>query len=190
MNRLSVGRRAAIIRALIDGNSVRAAGRIVGAAKGTILSLIREVGTACAAFQRSRHIDLTCERIQVDEIWSFVGSKEKNTHPDKKMGGWGDAWTWVAIDADTKLVPTWMVAPRHAWSATDFMGDVCARLAGRVQLTTDGAPFYEAAVARAFTPEGVDYARLRKIYGIPEDNRSAARRYSPAVCIGAEKEYV
>lgn len=188
MNRLSVERRAAIIRALIDGNSVRATGRIVGAAKGTILSLLADVGNVCDAYQRSHHINLKCERIQVDEAWSFIGSKEKNTKPDKKLAlNWGDAWTWVAIDADTKLVPTWAVAPRHMWSAIDFLGDVCARLAGRVQLSTDGAPLYEHAVARAFTPEGVDYGQLRKVYGVPEEGRSAARRYSPAVVIQADR---
>src|SRR5687767_6804084 len=192
MNRLSLERRAAIIRALIDGNSVRATCRIIGAAKGTVLSLVAEIGTACDAYQRSRHIDLPCERIQVDEVWSFVGAKEKNASYEKKVnGGWGDAWTWVAIDADTKLVPTWMVAPRHTLTATDFMGDICARLNGRVQLTTDGASFYEAAVARTFTPEGVDYAILRKVYGIAEESSApAARRYSPPVVVSADREPV
>lgn len=192
MNRLSVERRARIIAALVEGNSVRATCRQVGAAKGTVLSLLADVGVACLAFQRSRFIDLPCERIQADEIWSFVGAKEKNTHPDKKLAqSWGDAWTWVAICADTKLVPTWLVAPRHMWSAMDFIGDVAARLRGRIQLTTDGAMIYEAAVARAFTPEGVDYARLRKIYGVAEGApASVGGRYSPAVCIGAEKEPV
>lgn len=125
-------------------------------------------------------------------MWSFVGAKEKNASYEKKIrGGWGDAWTWVAIDADTKLVPTWMVAPRHTLTATDFMGDICARLSGRVQLTTDGASFYEAAVARAFTPEGVDYAVLRKVYGIAEESSAAAaRRYSPPVVVSADREPV
>lgn len=193
MNRLSLERRAQIISALVDGNSVRATGRICGAAKGTILSLIADLGVACDAFQRSRHVNLKCERIQVDEIWSFVGAKEKNTRPEKKRDlAWGDAWTWVALDADTKLVPTWAVAPRHYQSAIDFMGDVCARLAGRVQLTTDGAPFYEAAVARAFSPDGVDYAKLRKIYGVVTDGSAASgwSKYSPAMCVGAEREPV
>lgn len=187
-----VERRAQIIIALVDGNSVRATSRIVGAAKGTILSLLADVGVACLAYQRSRHIDLACERIQVDEMWSFVGAKEKNASYEKKVNaGFGDAWTWVAIDADTKLVPMWMVAPRHMHSATDFMGDICARLRGRVQLTTDGASIYEAAVARAFTPEGVDYAILRKVYGIAEESSApAARRYSPPVVVSAERERV
>lgn len=114
MNRLSLDRRAAIIRALVDGNSVRATGRICGAAKGTILSLLADVGEACFAYQHVKHVNLKCERVQIDEIWSFVGAKEKNVLPEKKLSqSWGDAWTWVAIDADTKLVPMWAVAPRH-----------------------------------------------------------------------------
>jgi IS1 family transposase len=189
MNRLSLERRAALIRALVDGNSVRATGRIVGAAKGTILSLLADVGTACDAYQRSRHINLPCERIQVDEAWSFIGAKDKNaSYEKKKAQSWGDAWTWVAICADTKLVPTWMVAPRHTQNATHFMGDICARLAGRVQLSTDGASFYEAAVARVFAPDGVDYGVLRKVYGVPEESSApAARRYSPPVVLEAER---
>lgn len=191
MNRLSVERRAAIIRALVDGNSVRATGRIVGAAKGTILSLLEQVGQACFVYQHARHVNLTCERIQIDEIWSFVGAKERNATPDKKLGGWGDAWTWVAICADTKLVPMWAIAPRHLGSATRFLSDIASRLANRVQITTDGAILYEVAVARAFTPEGVDYARLRKIYGRPEGAPASGwGKYSPAECIGAEPEAV
>lgn len=192
MNRLSLDRRAAIIRALVDGNSVRATGRIAGAAKGTILSLLADVGEMCFAYQHAKHVNLTCERIQMDEIWSFVGAKEKNTTPDKKIDqSWGDVWTWVAICADTKLVPMWYVAPRHMGSAIYFMKDIAGRLANRIQLTTDGAMLYEHAVARAFTPEGVDYARLRKIYGRPEGGSASGwSRYSPAACIGAEREPV
>lgn len=192
MDRLSLERRAAIIRALVDGNSVRATGRICGAAKGTILTLLADVGEACFAYQHAKHVNLKCERVQIDEIWSFVGAKEKNILPEKKLSqSWGDAWTWVAIDADTKLVPMWAVAPRHLGSATRFMADIASRMAGRIQLTTDGAMLYEQAVARTFTPEGVDYARLRKIYGVPSDGSvSGWGKYSPAACIGAESEPV
>lgn len=191
MNRLSAERRARVVAALVDGNSIRATCRITGTAKGTVLSLVADLGSACLAYQQSRMIDLPCERIQADEIWSFVGAKEKNTVPEKKAKQhWGDAWTWVAICADTKLVPCFHVAPRHIGSALDFIGDLSARLRGRIQLSTDGAKIYEAAVARAFTPEGVDYARLQKIFGALEGKTSASGRYSPPVCIGSFKEPV
>lgn len=192
MNRLSVEQRARVVAALIDGNSVRATCRITGTAKGTVLTLVRDLGEACYNYQFARHVNLPCERIQVDEIWSFVGAKEKNVTREKKLSQqWGDAWTWVAIDADTKLVPCWMVAPRHAGSAIEFMRDVAGRVAGRIQLTTDGASVYESAVSRAFAPEGVDYARLRKIYGVPEGAPASGwGKYSPAECIGIEVEPV
>jgi IS1 family transposase len=192
MNRLSIARRAQIIAALVDGNSVRATCRIVGAAKGTVLSLVADIGAACLAYQYEQHVNLTCQRIQMDEIWSFVGAKEKNTTREKKAAeSWGDVWTWVAICADTKLVPMWLVAPRHLESAEYFMRDLAGRVANRIQLTTDGMLLYEHAVARTFTPEGVDYARLRKIYGRPEGaSVSGWSRYSPSACIGAERESV
>lgn len=190
MNKLSPERRAQIIGALVEGNSVRATCRMTGAAKGTVLSLLEEIGNVCLAYQRSHHINLRCERVQADEIWAFVGAKEKNTRPEKKMAdAWGDAWTWVAMCADTKLAITWLTAPRHAQSALQFIGDLSVRLAGRIQLTTDGAHMYESAVARTFHPDGVDYAQLVKTYG-PAPERSVSGRYSPPVCVGAARHRV
>lgn len=192
MNRLGLERRAQIISALVDGNSVRATGRIVGAAKGTILSLLAQIGETCFAYQYAKHVNLPCERIQMDEIWSFVGAKEKNATPERKAkDSWGDVWTWTAICADTKLVPIWQIAPRHLQAAEYFMRDLARRVAGRIQLTTDGALLYESAVARAFSEDGVDYARLRKIYAAPEGGSASGwHRYSPRRLVRTEREAV
>lgn len=174
-----------ILAALVDGASVRATGRIAGAAKGTVLKLLAEVGTACLAYQRRVFVNLPCERIEADEIWSFVGAKNANTDPALRgKGQRGDVWTWTAICADTKLIPCWLIGPRDAQAARTFMLDVASRMAGRIQLTTDGLNWYLSAVETAFGWNGADYAQLVKTYGAPVDT-GAARRYSPPVCTGA-----
>ena len=188
MNTLSVERKAMILAALVEGASVRAAGRIAGAAKGTVLKLLAEVGTACFDFQRKAFVNLPCKRLEVDEIWSFVGAKAANTHPTlRKTGTRGDVWTWTAICADSKLIPCWLVGPRNARSAHTFMLDVASRMAGRIQLTTDGLSLYLSAVEQAFGWNGADYAQLIKQYG-KDPSEGAAHRYSPPVCTGALKE--
>ncbi len=131
--------------------------------------------------------DLPCETLQVDEIWAFVGAKQKNVTREKAAEGWGDAWTWVAIDADTKLVPTYRVGPRDLQEAHAFMDDLSRRLRNRVQLTTDGLNHYVKSVRDAFDRE-VDYAQLIKLYGEP--TKDERRRYSPARCIAAEPRAV
>jgi IS1 family transposase len=182
MNKLNNAKRAQIISALVEGNSLRATARMCDVAFNTVLKLLPEIGAACLKYQDEAFVNLPCKRIQCDEIWSFVGSKEKNTSEEKKAEGWGDVWTWVAIDADTKLVPSFLVGTRNAWAARTFMEDLSQRLANRVQLTTDGHRVYLQAVENAFGSE-IDYAMLIKLYG---NDAEKEVRYSPAECIGTE----
>lgn len=185
MNRMNTARRAQVIRCLIEGCSINSTVRMTGAAKHTVLKLLVELGEACSDFLNETMVDLHCERIQVDEIWQFVGCKQKNVTAKKinRDGICGDVWTWTAIDADTKLIPSWTVGQRDAATARDFIEDLAARLANRIQLTSDGLKFYLNAIDRAFDSE-IDYAMLVKIYG--EIDQEGRRRYSPAECIGAE----
>ncbi len=182
MNRLSTKRREQVVAALVEGNSIRATCRMTGAAKGTVTKLLVDLGTVCSIYQDRVMRDLPCERVQCDEIWSFVGSKERNI-PEGKRGEYGDVWTWVAICADTKLVPTYRIGARDVREATAFMTDVASRLRSRVQLTTDAHPSYLRAVEGAFKG-AVDYAQLVKLYG--SDPIEGQRRYSPAICIGTD----
>jgi IS1 family transposase len=186
MNRLPVERRAAIVRALIEGSSVRSACRIAGAAKGTVLRLLAEVGEACADYQNRHLVRLPCRVLQCDEIWSFVGAKERNIPAAERGRGRGDVWTWTAICADTKIVPCWHIGRRDADAAATFMEDLASRLANRVQLTTDGLSVYLEAVEGAFG-SGVDYAMLVKLYGQTPEGQ---RRYSPPEIVGTEKTTV
>jgi IS1 family transposase len=182
MNRLTSEKRAAIVGALVEGNSIRATCRMTGAAKGTVLKLLSDLGLVCSIHQDRLMRDLKCERIQVDEIWAFVYAKQKNVPPEKR-GEAGDVWTWVALDADTKLVPSFHIGPRDFQTAVTFLGDLQHRLAHRVQLTTDGHRPYLKAVEETFGND-VDYAQLIKVYGA-DNSRKPERRYSPAVCVDA-----
>ncbi len=185
MNRLSTEQRARIVGCLVEGMSIRATVRVTGAAKNTIVKLLTDLGAECAAYQDATLRDLPCTRIECDEIWSFCYAKAKNV-PIKHEGefGYGDVWTWTAICADTKLVPSWLVGERNGADAEAFMRDVASRLANRVQLTTDGLKSYLSAVESAFGAD-IDYAMLHKIYAGPE-GQGNERRYSPAVCTGIE----
>lgn len=186
MNRLSAERRTAVIAALVEGASINGVVRQTGVAKNTVLKLLAEVGQACLDFQRREMINIACTRLQADEIWSFVGCKEKNVPRDERGRGRGDVWVWSAICADTKIVPCWHVGTRDADAAYLFMEDLASRLANRVQLTTDGLNQYLGAVEGAFGWDGIDYAMLVKIYG-PAANRQG---YSPPELIGIEKKWV
>ena len=156
---------------------------MTGASKNTIISLLVRLGNVCAAYQNDHMRNLHCKRIQCDEIWSFCYAKEKNLPPEKEgIFGYGDVWTWTAICADTKLVPSFMVGNRDLETAKVFISDLASRLADRVQLTTDGHRPYLQAVEEAFGPD-IDYAMLQKLYSGSEDNE---KRYSPAHCIGTE----
>ena len=181
MNRLDSETRAQVIRCLVDGNSIRATVRITGVAKNTVTKLLVQAGAICSEYQDRVLRNLSCRRIQYDAIWSFVGAKDKNVPAEKKeQFGIGSAWTWTAIDADTKLVPCWMVGPRDGGAATEFIQDLAGRLKHRVQLTTDGHKPYLDAAEDAFGSE-IDYAILIKLYGA---DGSEEKRYSPAQCIG------
>jgi IS1 family transposase len=187
MNRLSKEQRSRIVAALVEGNSIRATCRMTGASKNTVTKLLVDLGTVCSLYQDKVMRDLPCERVQCDEIWAFVGAKQKNVPVEKREEGWGDVWTWVAIDADTKLVPSYFIGAREARDAMLFMDDLAKRLRNRVQLTTDGLNVYLTAVRRSFKGE-IDYAQLVKIYGGP--TKEDQRRYSPANCLGAQKQPV
>jgi len=161
---------------------------MTGVAKNTVAKLLVDLGRACSEYQDKVFRNLSCKRIQCDEIWSFCGSKEKNTTPEKRKQGWGDVWTWTALCPDTKLIPCWFVGDRSAGSAYHFIHDLKDRLSTRVQLTTDGHRAYVQAVEDAFGSE-IDYAMLVKIYGnAPVDNSNV--RYSPAQCMGARKAVI
>lgn len=179
MNKLSTEERTRVIAALVEGNSLRAITRMTGVHRTTTMKLLVELGEACSAYQDRVFRNLSCKRIQCDEIWSFCGAKEKNVTAEQKAKGWGDVWTWVAMDADTKLIPTWFIGTRDAGAAYHFMHDLADRLANRVQLTTDGHKAYLSAVEDAF------YAMLIKIYGNAPEGPEV--RYSPAQCMGARK---
>src|SRR5260221_2888179 len=147
MNRLTTAKRVAVISALVEGCSVRSTSRLTGVAKGTILRLLADVGSACARYQDDTIRNVAARRVQVDEIWSFVGCKQKQVTLEKfAQGKIGDVWTFVAIDAQSKLVLSWLVGLRDIGCATDFLSDVAARLSSRIQLTTDGHPMYLSAV--------------------------------------------
>ncbi len=160
---------------------------MTGVAKNTVLKLLVDAGDACARYQHRTLRNLTCKRIQCDEIWSFCYAKAKNV-PAERQGqlGYGDVWTWVAIDADTKLVPSWLVGTRDGMHAAHFIADVASRLAHRVQLTTDGHKPYLEAVEAGFGG-AIDYAMLIKLYGNQPGDEV---RYSPAECIGIRKEVI
>ncbi len=180
MNQLNTAKRAQVIAALIEGNSINATCRMLGVGKHTVLRLLEDAGCACAAFHDANVRNLRVNRAQCDEVWSFIYAKQKNVSPEKEAEGAGDCWTWTAIDADTKLIISYMLGDRGAATARDFMEDVAGRIANRIQLTTDGHRVYADAVEQAFGSE-IDYAMLVKIYGASNDGES---RYSPATCIG------
>ena len=182
MNTLTNEKRKQIIGMLIEGMSLRATSRLADVSFNTVTKLLVDIGCATADYQDKTLRNLKCKRIQCDEIWAFCYAKEKNV-PNKFKGqfGYGDVWTWTAIDADTKLVPSFMVGNRDGRSAAMFIDDLKERLASRVQLTTDGHKAYLEAVEGAFGAD-VDYAMLQKIY----ESSQEETRYSPAKCVGCE----
>lgn len=187
-NVLSTPKRVQIVSALVEGCGIRATARMCDVSKDTVMKLWREIGEACISLMDEQLRGLPCKRLQVDEIWSFVYAKAKNV-PAEKAGqfGVGDVWTFTAIDADTKLVPSFLVGSRDAGCATEFMQDLASRLVNRVQLTSDGHKMYLSAVEDAFGG-AIDYAMLVKVYGAAPEGPEV--RYSPAECIGAEKHAI
>ena len=186
MNRLSIDKRVQVVAALVEGVSVNATCRMTGVAKHTVLNLLRDIGCASASYH-DRHVrNVRVRRLQCDEIWEFVGAKKKNVTPEQEASGWGDVWTWTAIDADTKLGVSYMVGKRDLGWARDFMLDCAQRIVGRPQITTDAHKPYLKAVEEAFGAD-CDYAQLHKIYGASTPDES---RYSPATCIGCDMKTV
>jgi IS1 family transposase len=186
MNQLSTAKRAQIIGALVEGNSINATCRMLGVGKHTVLRLLEDAGCACAAYHYRHVRGLRVRRLQCDEIWAFVGAKRKNVTPEKEVEGWGDVWTWTAIDADTKLIVTYFIGNRGKSAAYEFMADCASRIVGRPQITTDALRHYLSAVEDAFGAD-VDYAMLHKLYGAATPDES---RYSPATCIGCDMKVV
>jgi IS1 family transposase len=189
MNKLSSEERARILHLLCEGNSIRATVRLTGASKNTIAKLLVTAGQACMAYQDRVLVNLKCKRIEVDDLWSYVASNEKNFQADQKvLGERGDVWTWVSICADSKLVPAWYIGDRDSEAAMFFMDNLAKRLAHRVQLTSDGHAPYLEAVEGAFGAD-IDYAMLVKIYG-KQEGKGPEKRYSPATCLGARKQII
>ncbi len=183
MNKLKTEKQVQIIAALCEGNSIRSTCRMTGADIKTVLKLLTSVGKVCKEYQDKVFHDLTCKKIQCDEIWSFCYAKEKNV-PEQFKGqfGYGDTWTFTAICADSKLIPSWHIGRRDTENATIFMKDLAGRLKNRVQLTTDGHKMYLEAVEDAFGSE-IDFSQLIKVYGVSDEPE---KRYSPAKCLGTE----
>jgi IS1 family transposase len=186
MNRLPIAKRAQIIQMLVEGASLRATSRMADVSINTVTKLLVDVADAAYGYHDRAVRNVHCRRVQADEIWCFVGAKQKNASPDQKAAGWGDVWTWTAIDADTKLCVSSLVGGRDGWWAKEFMQDVASRIRGRVQLTTDGHKAYLDAVEDAFGAD-VDYAQLQKIYGASDEPE---KRYSPAKWIGCDMKTV
>ena len=182
MRKLSADKRAMILMALCEGNSINATARMCGASKVTILRLLADAGTPAADFHDLTVRKLQSKRVQVDELWSFVGCKDKTR--DNGGGGVGSVWTWTAIDADSKLCVSYLVGLREADYARAFIADVADRIDSRMQLTSDGLKIYVEAVEATFGGD-IDYAQLVKLYGA---ERPGEARYSPAVCTGCRKE--
>ena len=188
MNKLSIDRQTTVVRTLCEGNPIRGTAKLTGVAANTVVKLLRDLGSVCLDFQDETMRDLTCTRLKCDAIWSFVYSKAKDVHAEH-LGkfGYGNVWTWTAIDSETKLVPCWHVGDLSRRDAWVFMNDLAGRLSHRVQLTTDDRRPYLEAVEGTFGSE-IDYATLTKLYNATESEPEAL--YSPAECIGTETRVV
>lgn len=185
MNKLPTAKRVQILHMLVEGSSMRSISRVVGCSINTVTKLLVDAGNTCAEFHDATVRNLGCERIECDEIWSFCYAKQKNV-PEHKVGEAGDIWTWTAIEAKSKLICGWLVGDRNADTAYIFMQDLASRVAGRVQLTTDGLNVYPGAIEDAFGAD-IDYAMLVKLYGTDPESE---RRYSPPQCIGTNKTVI
>jgi IS1 family transposase len=195
MNRLSLARREAVLRCLVEGNSLRSTSRITGAALATVTGLLRSVGYACRQYQNEVFVDLPVKRVQCDEIWAFVQCKDKQVEnvkdTTKEKADWlGDAWTWTALDPDSKLMVAWLVGERDDVYAHHFMRTLARRVRNvpgkgkRLQITTDGLSLYLTAVEHAFGWGKCDYAQVVKEYGTYVETENGERRYSPSTCTG------
>jgi IS1 family transposase len=188
MNKLPIETRAQILQMLCEGSSMRSISRVADVSLNTVTKLLVDAGSACAAFHNDTVRNVKSQRVQCDEIWSFSYAKQKNLPSTKAAPiGSGDVWTWTAIDADTKLIVSWLVGDRDLPAATMFIEDLRDRLANRVPLTTDGYKPYLTAVSEAFGADGVDYGILQKLYG---GDPSLEKRYSPARLVGIDRDLI
>ena len=188
MNKLAFETRSQILHLLCEGQSIRAVTRVTGVSKNTVTKLLTDAGKACTAYHDENVRNVEAKRVPVDEIWSFVYAKQRNVATAKRLDlAYGDVWTWTAIDADSKLILSYLVGGRDSDYAIGFMDDLCSRITNRVQLTSDGHKAYLEAVEGAFGGD-IDYAMLVKLYGAVPEN--AKGRYSPAECIGARKRRI
>jgi IS1 family transposase len=180
MNRLTLEKRAQVVNALVEGNSIRATVRMTGVCKDAVLKLICDFGKVCAEHHDRAVRGVASKHVQCDEVWAFCYAKAKNVSEEKQGTGAGDVWTWTAIDADSKLIISYLCGGRDAAWAYQFMEDLASRVSTRVQITTDGHRAYAQAVEGAFGMD-VDYAMLIKLYG---GDNNPDTKYSPAECIG------
>ena len=188
MQRLDKPTRSQILHLLCEGNSIRSVTRLTGVSKNTVIKLLVDAGKSCMAFHDANVRDVKAKRVQVDEIWSFTYAKQKNVAAAKAApDGAGDTWTWTAIDADSKMILSYFIGGRDGECAMWFVDDLRSRLAGRIQLTSDGHKAYLEAVEGAFGGD-VDYAILHKVYG--NSPESMKGKYSPAECVGTEKRRI
>lgn len=183
-NNLPREKQIAVVNALVEGCSMRATERMTGVNRETIGTLLLRVGDGCADLLDESMRELSCKRLEIDELWAFVGKKQRHVKPEDDASQVGDTWTFVALDAETKLVPSFMVGKRDSETADLFIGDVAKRMLNRVQISTDGLRTYIEPIAAAFAVTGVDYAQLHKTY---EAEAVGPGRYSPPKVIGTEK---
>lgn len=183
-NHLAREKEIAVISALVEGCSVRATSRMTGVNRGTVEKLLVRVGDGCADLLDRTMVDLDSKRLELDELWAFVGKKQRHVTKDDDASRVGDTWTWVAIDSDTKLVPAFLVGKRTRECAEAFIADLAPRLRNRVQISTDGLAAYIAPIAREFEAAGVDYAQIHKEY---EADPIGPGRYSPPKVMATEK---
>lgn len=186
MNRIPLARRTQVINALVEGNSIRSAERMTDTHRDTIMRILVQVGDGCAKLMDERMTGLPCRRIQVDEIWTYVGKKQRQVTADDDRSRVGDQWAFVALDADTKLVPAYRIGKRDLPTATAFLGDLSERLANRVQLSSDALDAYVAAAEQAFGAD-VDYGQIVKVY---EAEPMGPGRYSPPQVVDAYRKVI
>ena len=186
MNKLSIDKQSQVLSALVEGNSIRSTERMTGIHRDTIMRLSVRLGNGCARVMDETMRNLNCERVQVDEIWSYVGKKQRHLKPEDDRKRLGDMWTFVAIDADTKIVPCFRVGQRNYSETLAFMRDLSSRLANRVQLSTDGLTTYVDAVEAAFGAD-VDYGQIVKYY---EADPIGPGRYSPPKVVSSDRNEI
>lgn len=185
MNKLTTDTRAIVLRCLTDGMSIRATCRTTGASKGAVLRFLEEAGTFAATYQHHVLVNLPTIRVEADEIWSFCGAEQKNATQE----GHGDLWTYAAIDAESKLVISWLVGARSGANCDLFVADMASRLGNRIQLSTDAAHAYLTAIRKSFKFATVDYGQILKTYAMAQE-KGANHRHSPQVCTGCTKRRV